>query len=84
VLLHLFVSGPARLDEPLRVYFTAYRVLRAMQQDASAGDMLRTAYEMMHRFADGLAEDQRALFFEAVPLHRVIDAAWAARKTTDE
>jgi tetratricopeptide (TPR) repeat protein len=84
VLLHLAVKGPARLDEPLRVYFTIFRVLRAIQQDTSADDMLRTAYEMMHRHADGLAADQRALFFDAVPLHRAIDAAWEAHKKPDE
>jgi tetratricopeptide (TPR) repeat protein len=84
VLRHLGEHGPARLDEPLRVYFTIYRVLHAMQQDASAGDMLRTAYQMMHRHADGLAADRRALFFEAVPLHRAIDAAWEARRSEEE
>ena len=79
VLRHLGERGPARLDEPLRVYFTIYRVLHAMQQGDSAGEMLRTAYQTMHRHAEGLSEERRASFFESVPLHRAIDAAWEAK-----
>lgn len=41
---------------------------------------LRTAYQMMHRHAEGLSAERHALFFEAVPLHRAIDAAWEATR----
>lgn len=80
VLQHLAEHGPARLDEPLRVYFTIYRVLRAMQQTDSAAEMLRTAYQMMHRHAEGLSAERRARYFDAVPLHQEIDAAWSAHQ----
>lgn len=83
VLLHLGDHGPARLDEPLRLYFTIYRVLHAMQQPDSAAEMLRTAYQMMHRHAEGLSDERRTLFFEAVPLHVEIDTAWTAQQATD-
>lgn len=83
VLRHLGDHGPARLDEPLRLYFTIYRVLHAMQQTGSAADMLRTAYQMMHRHAEGLSAARRTSFFEAVPLHVAIDAAWSAQQTEE-
>ncbi|MBN1565940.1 MAG: tetratricopeptide repeat protein [Anaerolineae bacterium] len=84
VLRHLGKNGPARLDEPLRVYFTIYRVLQTMQQGESAQDMLRTAYQMMHKHAEGLSDAHRAAYFETVPLHRAIDAAWEASRDTPD
>jgi tetratricopeptide (TPR) repeat protein len=80
VLRHLGEKGPARLNQPLRVYFTIYRVLQAMQQHESANEMLRTAYQLMHRHAEGLSDERRAAFLEAVPVHRAINAAWEAQR----
>jgi tetratricopeptide (TPR) repeat protein len=79
VLEHLGQQGPARLDEPLRVYWTITRVLHVMQQAESARAMLNLAHELMLRQADGLDADQRARFFDAVAIHRAIAAASAAQ-----
>jgi tetratricopeptide (TPR) repeat protein len=75
VLKHLGERGPARLDDPLRVYWTIYRVLHVMQQDDSAREMLDLARQMMHKQAEGLDEDQRGQFFADVALHRAINGA---------
>jgi tetratricopeptide (TPR) repeat protein len=75
VLIHLGQRGPARLDDPLRVYWTIYRVLHAIEQEESAREMLELARQMMHHQAEGLDDDQRARFFTAVALHRAIEDA---------
>ncbi len=84
VLRHLGEHGPVRLDDPLRVYFTIYRVLLTMQMVGSAGEILQTAYQKMYRHAEGFSEERRATFFEGVALHRAIIAAWQERKTPEE
>jgi tetratricopeptide (TPR) repeat protein len=76
VLRHLGQRGPARLDEPLRLYWTIYRVLHVMQQEDSARQMLNLAHQMMHQQAEGLDADQRARFFEDVAVNRAIGEAW--------
>ncbi len=78
VLQHLGLRGPARLDEPLRVYWTVVQVLTVMQQPDSAREMLDMAHQMMLRQAEGLDESQRARFFESVAIHRAIRTAWQA------
>jgi tetratricopeptide (TPR) repeat protein len=75
VLHHLGQHGPARLDEPLRLYWTIYRVLHVMQQEDSAREMLSLAHQMMRQQAAGLDDDQRAHFFADVAINRAIEAA---------
>jgi tetratricopeptide (TPR) repeat protein len=75
VLVHLGQRGPARLDDPLRVYWTIYRVLHGIQQENSAREMLDLARQMMHKQAEGLDDEQRAQFFADVALHRAIAEA---------
>ena len=75
VLVHLGQRGPARLDDPLRVYWTIYRVLHVMQQTDSAREMLDVARLMMHKQAEGLDDNQRTQFFADVALHRAIEEA---------
>ncbi len=76
VLQHLSERGPARLDEPLRVYWTAYRALHAMRQEDVAGELLEAAHTLLERQAEGLSDAGRARFFEAVPVNRAIVEAW--------
>jgi tetratricopeptide (TPR) repeat protein len=75
VLVHLGQQGPARLDDPLRVYWTIYRVLHGIQQEDSAREMLDLARQMMHKQAEGLDDEQRTRFFADVALHRAIAEA---------
>jgi tetratricopeptide (TPR) repeat protein len=76
VLEHLSQHGPARLDEPLRVYWTLYRVLHVMQQPENAREVLAVAYGEMQRQADELTGEQQDRFFHAVAVNRAIRAAW--------
>lgn len=78
ILQHLSERGPARLDEPLRVYWTAYRALHAMRQEGLAGELLDAAHALLERQAEGLDEMERARFFGAVPVNRALDEAWRA------
>jgi tetratricopeptide (TPR) repeat protein len=75
VLIHLGQRGPTRLDDPLRVYWTIYRVLHGIQQEDSAREMLDLARQMMYHQAEGLDDEQRARFFGEVALHRAIEKA---------
>jgi len=78
VLEHLGQHGPARLDEPLRVYWTLYRVLHVMRQPEDARAMLAMAYGEMQRQAGEFTGDQQERFFHAVAVNRAIRAAWEA------
>ncbi len=83
VLDHLGRNGPARLDEPLRVYWTIYRVLHISQQPENADDILRMGYMMLLRQMDGLSPEQRVMFRENVAVNRELAAAWAAANAED-
>ena len=78
ILHHLSEHGPARLDEPLRVYWTAYRALHAMRQEEVARELLDAAHALLERQAEGLDDAERARFFEAVPINRALDKTWQA------
>jgi len=84
VLDHLGRHGPARLDEPLRVYWTLYRILHISQQPENARDVLRMAYAMMVQQMDGLSPEQRVMFRENVAVNRDLAATWAAVSAEDE
>jgi len=76
LLEHLGAHGPARLDEPLRVYWTLYRVLHLARYDDAAQAMLDAAYHLLHDQADGLTEAQRTTFCEGIAVNRAIVEAW--------
>jgi tetratricopeptide (TPR) repeat protein len=78
ILQHVAEHGPARLDEPLRVYWTLYRVFRIAGQTDDARDLLGAAHHLLERQARGLTETERARFMEEVPLNREIVAALAS------
>lgn len=77
ILQHLGEHGPARLDDPLRVYWTIYRSLHMLQSDETAHDILGAAYTLLVRQMEGLTPEQRDRF-RAVALHTQIAEAWAA------
>ncbi len=77
ILRHLAEKGPQRLEDPLRVYWSVYRVLHMAREEEEAREMLRAAYTLMVRQMDGLeTPEQRERFRERVPLHRAIAEAW--------
>jgi tetratricopeptide (TPR) repeat protein len=78
ILRHLSEHGPARLDEPLRVYWTAYRALHTMRQQEAADELLAAAHALLERQAEGLDDAERARFFEALAVNRAIGEAWRA------
>jgi tetratricopeptide (TPR) repeat protein len=83
VLNHLGEQGPARLDDPLRVYWTIYRTLLMLQYTDTAHEMLRAAHTLLVRQMEGLSPEQREQF-RAVVLHMDIVEAWVAATTLDE
>lgn len=76
VLAHLGEHGPARLDEPLRVYWTIYRALHFMRQADAAQQVLDMAYLLLQRQAEDLASEQQRRFLEEVSVNRAIETAW--------
>ena len=76
VLAHLGEHGPARLDEPLRVYWTIYRALHFMRQADAAQQVLDMAHMLLQRQAEDLAPEQQRRFLEEVSVNRAIETAW--------
>ncbi|GAB4411482.1 MAG: hypothetical protein Kow00106_05700 [Anaerolineae bacterium] len=76
VLQHLRDRGPARLDEPLRVYWTVYRTLHVTRQADAARQFLEMAYTQLQRQAADLTPEQQRRFLEEVSINRAIAAAW--------
>lgn len=83
VLAHLGEYGPARLDDPLRVYWSVYQVLHVAREEDDAREILRAAHLMLERQAAGLSDDQRAQLTTAVATNRAIREAWAQANTPD-
>lgn len=83
VLAHLGEHGPARLDDPLRVYWSVYQVLHVAREEDDAREILRAAHLMLERQAAGLSDDRRAQFTTAVATNRAIRDAWAPADTPD-
>jgi len=77
ILAYLGEHSAARLDEPLRVYWTLYAVLRLAQEEEGAQDLLRMASRLLVQQAEGLTPSQREIFRQRVPINRAIMAAWA-------
>jgi predicted ATPase len=66
-------------DEPLRIFLTCYRVLRAAA-DPRADGVLSMGFELLHARAAKLAdESSRRMFLEYVPYHREIGAEQRSR-----
>lgn len=78
VLRHLVDRGPARIEEPLLLYWTLYRVLHTVRDEENAREVLRAANMLMLRQMDGLTAEQRERFRTAVPLHHDIAQTWTA------
>ena len=63
-------------DEPLRVYLTCYRALRA-NRDPRAGEILEAAYRLLQERATCINDERlRRSFLENVAVHREILTAW--------
>jgi len=68
--------------EPLRVYLTCYRVLRAVD-DPRAEKVLSRAYSLIQERVQKIEdEDMRRSYLENVAAHREIIAAWEERSHT--
>jgi tetratricopeptide (TPR) repeat protein len=78
ILRHLAEHGPDRLDEPLRVYLTLYRVLHIAGQQAEARSLLHAAYHLLEQLAAGLSDDERERFRQDVAVNRAIIEAWSS------
>jgi tetratricopeptide (TPR) repeat protein len=76
VLEHLGAHGPARLDEPLRLYWSIYQVLHVAREEDDAREILRAAYHLLERQAAGLNEQRQAQFTDTVAVNRAIREAW--------
>lgn len=63
-------------SEPVRIYLTAYQVLKA-NDDPRAGDVLRQGHEYLmgvrEQFED---DDQRRMYIENIPAHRELLSIW--------
>ncbi len=80
VLSHLQSHAPDGIAEPLRVYLTCSRVLRA-SGDPRAGAVLETAYRLLQEQAGQIADEtQRRAFLENVPAHREVTREFAANQ----
>ena len=76
ILAHLEGQAFGGADEPLRIFLTCYRVLRAAA-DPRADGILRMAFELLHTRAAKLADESlRRTFLEQVPYHREIGKAY--------
>jgi len=70
--------------EPVRVYLTSYRVLRATD-DARAEDILEEGYHYLQERAAKISdEEERRSFLENVAANREIVEAWAGRRRTED
>jgi class 3 adenylate cyclase/tetratricopeptide (TPR) repeat protein len=70
ILQHLQSHTLDGTYEPFRIRLTCYRVLRA-NDDPRAGEVLRTAYELLQERAAGIEDEHlRGSFLEKVPWHQ--------------
>jgi len=70
--------------EPVRVYLTSYRVLRATD-DARADDILGEGYRFLQGRAAKISDEgERQSFLENVAANREIVEAWAGRRRTED
>lgn len=70
-------------EEPFWVYLTCYQVLQATH-DPRAESILTTAYNLLQERAAKIGDEAaRHMFWENVPYHRELGAAWAERHSSD-
>ncbi len=63
-------------DQPARVYLGCYLALRSIN-DTRASDVLNTAYHLLKKRADGIADlSARQLFLESIPFNKEIMSLW--------
>ena len=79
-LEHRTLGNVHTLGEPMRVYLTCYRVLRA-NGDSRAQDILEAAHSLLQEGAARIGDEgERRSFLENVAAHREIVGAYAERK----
>ncbi len=72
ILTYLETNALDGTDEPLRIYLTCYRVLRA-NQDPRAQEILTIAYRLLQERAAKISDEKlRRSFLESVAAHREI------------
>ena len=82
VLIQLLAADPAlaQANEPLRVYLSCFRALRACQ-DERANDLLVAAYKLMQERAAKMPDTaSRQAFFENVPSNSILIREFEASK----
>jgi tetratricopeptide (TPR) repeat protein len=78
ILSHLETGSVDGTDEPLRVYLTCYRVLRA-NRDARAEEVLAQAHNLLQERAAKITDEElRRSFLENVAAHRELLSEWQA------
>jgi tetratricopeptide (TPR) repeat protein len=77
VLSALGESGPLRMDEPLWVYWSVYRVLFTARQIDDAHELLAAAHYLLEQQTGWLPEELRPRFLDAVAVNRWIVEAWS-------
>lgn len=76
-ILSYLASGDLEgTDDPLRVYLTTYRILRAIA-DPRAGEILARGYQFLQHRAGNINDPASwRMFLENIPSHRDLRAAW--------
>ena len=78
ILEHLALNTLVGTIEPLRIYWTCYRILRAIHDDRAANVLIQAHTHLQER-AEHLSDDtQWHSFLENVAVHREIIKAWKA------
>jgi adenylate cyclase len=76
ILSHLQTGNLYGTDEPIRIYLTCYRVLRA-NQDPRAEEILETAHDLLQERAAKIDDEKlRRSFLENVTANRELVAEW--------
>jgi hypothetical protein len=81
-ILSILETHPALrgAEEPLRVYLTCYRVLRAVD-DPRSGELLDAAYRLIQERARKIDDEElRRSYLENVASHREIVAEWEKQR----
>jgi adenylate cyclase len=82
ILAHLETGSLDGTDEPIRIYLTCYRVLRA-NEDPRADKVLAEAYQLLQGRAAKIEDKElRRSFLENVTANRELVAAWNAQLTS--
>lgn len=77
-LQHATSNAIDSLDDPFRVYWTAWQTLRVVDDDR-ANSILQVAITLLHEQADQITDETARQLLENVPVHRELLHAWANR-----